>query len=337
MKKTKRQKQYLGWWALFTAVVIILVGIWFPVVDFSYKLIVGWLIIAAAIGIFLGKLGKALGKSYTGIFIDPQRNRVSLSRMQVIVWTLVILSSIAIIMLGRISDAYVYGGEGYNLNCNNGEACNNPVDIEIPTSLIALMGISLTSAVASPFLKKQKMDRSLEEEGDTAARSLAVTSNAPSYTNTFEQSKALDTEEESTSTASEDSATEGQTDEQQTITKSIDKALKLPPKIQSNKDCHGVMVMNKHWRHASMADIFMGEEVSNYHHVDIAKVQNFFFSLISILAYVFAIAHMLQSQDLSNIQALPDFSDGMVTLVGLSHGGYLVDKSFTHASPTKNS
>ncbi len=316
MSTTKKKHQQLGLWAFISILVIMLTGVWIPYMDFEYSLLLGWVIIFVVITIFFARIGQAVEKSAWAILIDPERNRMSLSRLQIIAWTLVVLSSFTIAVLGRTSDAYFNETKGYEVKCIGKAPCNSPLDIRIPTSLLALLGISLGSAVASPYLKKLKTDRTQEEDSNVGKPNTMATrsSSAPkmSYQNTFKETIPEVQEMRGMKEGAEYEAAES----------------------ESTMGHQGVMVKNKNWKNARLADIFMGEEVSNYGHVDLAKVQNFFFSLIAIVAYVFTIGNMLVTQPLVEITALPDFSDGLVALLGLSHGGYLIDKSFTHASPS---
>ena len=74
-------------------------------------------------------IGYACKNIWFGILID-KRNKVSLSRFQMTLWTLVFLSAIFVAIL---------------INIFAGEA--NPLEIMIPAEAWALMGISATSLV----------------------------------------------------------------------------------------------------------------------------------------------------------------------------------------------
>lgn len=82
----------------------------------------------------------------------------------------------------------------------------------------------------------------------------------------------------------------------------------------------------------SFADIFRGDEATNATTVDISKVQMFFFTVAAVIGYVIA----LLSCDLTKSPAdvtvkygayFPAFSAGLVTLIGISHTGYLTVKA----------
>ncbi len=61
--------------------------------------------------------------------------------------------------------------------------------------------------------------------------------------------------------------------------------------------------------------------------IDITKFQNFWFTLILVVAYVAMVgAFFAGLADPSRITQLPDFSLQMVVLLAISHGGYFVGK-----------
>jgi len=88
--------------------------------------------------IFTGLVGHGITGCFLGVLID-ERFKMSLSRMQLFLWTVVILS-------GYLTAALA--------NLSAGQA--NPLSIAVPVQLWALMGISTTSLVGSPLLKSTK-------------------------------------------------------------------------------------------------------------------------------------------------------------------------------------
>jgi hypothetical protein len=78
----------------------------------------------------------------------------------------------------------------------------------------------------------------------------------------------------------------------------------------------------------------MGEEVGTFMYVDIAKVQNFFFTIVAVVAYSVALAAaMSAAAGISKFFAFPDLPAGLIAIISISHGGYLTDKAFTHTTP----
>ncbi len=98
-----------------------------------------WLIIVALFLAFLFVVGHGITGRLQGLLID-ERNKMSLSRLQLVLWTLVILSGLLTVALSNI-------GRGGAM----------PLAIVIPTQVWVLMGISTTSLVGSPLLKSNKM------------------------------------------------------------------------------------------------------------------------------------------------------------------------------------
>jgi hypothetical protein len=97
---------------------------------------------------FAAVIGRIINNRWTGILID-ERNRMSLSRFQIVIWTLIILSAYFTVVAARIS-----AGE------------DDPLAVAIDPSLWALLGISSTSLVGTPLIldsKKKKQVKSYEQ------------------------------------------------------------------------------------------------------------------------------------------------------------------------------
>jgi len=79
---------------------------------------------------------------------------------------------------------------------------------------------------------------------------------------------------------------------------------------------------------ADWSDMFRGDLVSNFQVVDVAKVQMFFFTIVVIFAYGTLIWGLLGQHTLQTdpFVEFPNFSDSLVTLLAISHAGYLVVK-----------
>ncbi len=193
-----------------------------------------WMVGVVALALFAGWLGSTIRGSVWGIFID-RRNTWSLSQFQLSAWTLAGLPLIIATAVWRArSDAV------------------GAWDFKIPGELLALMGISIGSAVTSLVIKSAKDT----QRGDgIAARELSV---------------------------------------------------KNPP----------------------IQDMFAVEEGSTaLKSIDITKVQNFVVTISLLVTYMWiafqAAGDVATGQ---TPQSLPAFSQTMVGLLALSHGGYLVGK-----------
>jgi hypothetical protein len=73
--------------------------------------------------------------------------------------------------------------------------------------------------------------------------------------------------------------------------------------------------------------MFTGEEVGNARHLDLSRIQMFFFTVVTAVTYGGAIAHYFWSQGNAGIHALPSLDASMIALIGISHTGYLAAKA----------
>jgi len=97
-----------------------------------------WLWSLAGMTAFAMVVGVAINKRPAGLIID-NRNRVSLSKLQALAWTLMVLSALATAAIYRIRLGF-----------------EDPVAITIPQELLAAMGISAASLVAAPVVLSLK-------------------------------------------------------------------------------------------------------------------------------------------------------------------------------------
>jgi hypothetical protein len=83
------------------------------------------------------------------------------------------------------------------------------------------------------------------------------------------------------------------------------------------------------WPHEAdsrFSDLFRGEEVSDREHLDLGKVQMFLFTVVLVLGYALAVADML-GDSTAPFTSLPAVDEGVVTLLAISHAGYLAKKA----------
>ena len=100
-----------------------------------------WLLILLLMTSFAVLAGKGITGYWRGILID-NRNRLSLGRLQLLAWTLVILS--ALVTAGLTNSPF---------------GAQAALGIHVPQELWVLLGISTASAVAGPALLAQKRDK----------------------------------------------------------------------------------------------------------------------------------------------------------------------------------
>jgi hypothetical protein len=219
-------------------------------------------------------LGSVISGRALGIFIGS-RNLMSLSRFQMVAWSIVIISGFLTIAFRRI----VLLGNA------------DPFKIAMDPHLWALLGISTASLVGTPLILQNKTTK------DPDPKAVAQTATALQ-------------------------ASGGQVAE-------------TSASIEAHRQ--GNLYVNPSITDARFTDMFEGDEVGNTAYVDIAKVQMFLFTVLTIVAYCFAIYHLLVGLPSKPTDAdlqMPPLSQGFIALLGISHAGYLGSKTADH-TPTK--
>jgi hypothetical protein len=97
-----------------------------------------WLVTLALVAGSFASVGIVIKNRWDGIFIGPQ-NKISLSRFQLVIWTLVVGSGLLTAGLANVS----LGDE-------------TPLNISIPTNVWALLGLGSFTFVASPAILTNK-------------------------------------------------------------------------------------------------------------------------------------------------------------------------------------
>jgi hypothetical protein len=146
LRKDNSEEKFMSskaWWGFVLIVLLpaIIAGGGFGLLEYSTP-ILAWLFILAGMLLFFLIAGQSVSGRFLGCLID-ERNVMSLSRLQLIGWTVLILSVYFTVVLMRI-------------RWNAGIAA---VDIYVDGKLWALMGISTTSLVASPLILSTKTDK----------------------------------------------------------------------------------------------------------------------------------------------------------------------------------
>jgi hypothetical protein len=94
----------------------------------------------------------------------------------------------------------------------------------------------------------------------------------------------------------------------------------------------GIVYANSAKSDARLTDMFQGDEIGNTTHVDLAKVQMFYFTVVSAVVFFAAEFHNLVGN--GDLTRLATLSEGFVAILGISHAGYLGSKSVNH-TPTQ--
>jgi hypothetical protein len=121
-----------------------------------------WIIANLCMIAFLLILGELVCKRPLGLLVN-ERNLMSLSRFQMVLWTLIILSAYFVIAMGRIS-----------------KGTPDPLAVQIDWRLWTLMGISATSLVGSSLINSTKKEKTTaDSETNKTADALVKTNNTP--------------------------------------------------------------------------------------------------------------------------------------------------------------
>jgi hypothetical protein len=108
-----------------------------------------WIFVGFVLLFICGIAGFEFGDTWFGILID-KRNMLSLSKLQVLLWAVLIFSSYIIVAASKMGSGQPY-----------------PFDVEIPEALWLVLGVSIFSFIGSLIIKN---DRSENEELDEAER-----------------------------------------------------------------------------------------------------------------------------------------------------------------------
>ncbi len=109
--------------------------------------LVAWLIIAVLMIVCFVVIGHGTTGLWEGLLIDP-RNKMSLSRLQLFLWTVLVLSAFLTVAMFNIRE----------------DPKANPLDIEVSPEVWGLLGISTTSFVAAGAIKSQKKNLNVDDE-----------------------------------------------------------------------------------------------------------------------------------------------------------------------------
>ncbi len=108
-------------------------AIWLP-----WGLYTSWLVAMVTLAFFTLIIGHGVTGAWKGALVD-ERRKMSLSRLQLLLWTVLILSAFGTIAVARIQQDPV-----------------SAMSIAVPETVWALLGISTTSLIGSPLIKNAK-------------------------------------------------------------------------------------------------------------------------------------------------------------------------------------
>jgi cell division protein FtsL len=109
--------------------------------------LVAWLVIMVLLGVCCVIIGRGTTGLWKGLLIDS-RNRMSLSRLQLLLWTVLVLSAFLTVAMFNIRK----------------DPMADPLNIEVPSQVWGLLGISTTSFVTAAAIKSQKKNLEVTKE-----------------------------------------------------------------------------------------------------------------------------------------------------------------------------
>lgn len=227
-----------------------------------------WLAAAALLLVFVVVAGRQIVGLWRGALVD-QRNKVSLSQFQTLLWTVVVVSALLAAAFHNIRTAQA-----------------DPLNIDVPPELWILLGISASSLVGSGLIKQQKAETTPEPATARLALSKSADVAPDQITAVGNQLIAAD-----------------------------DRVL-----------AKGVLAVNHEPGQSSWLDMFRAEEVGSIGRLDLGKVQMFYFTIIIVFAYSFALGALFVNTT-GKIVGFPPLSQSVIVLLGISHAAYLTNKA----------
>ncbi len=210
----------------------------------------------------LGRHGKGV---WFGTLLNRE-NRLDLARLQLIVWTIILLAAIHVTLVSNLLST-------------------SRLTLTIPAEIWVLLGIDIVTLTSTSIIFGSKR-ASPPPTGREAARHGVL---------------LLSDDHGSQKRVMNDGSTE----------------------------VIGVLVANSEPRAWSWSDLFLGSELGNQRSVDVGKVQMFFLAAIVCTAYSALLIQAFQDTSVP-LESLPGFSGSMLTVIAVSHAGYLTHLAVPH-------
>jgi hypothetical protein len=270
-----------------------------------------WLILLALLVALMLVISHAYTHRWLGLLID-ERNKYSLSRLQMVLWTVIVLSAFITAVLANLQLVQLVTVTG---------AVNPPVVIGEPVGALVL-NVLQDVGIYNPE------DGTIHPDVDVTRLNLAATVRDGQVIY-IPLKGELSTEAVVESDELSDNPTTPlsvQIPSEVWLLLGISTtSLVASPLIKSQS--HDKVVKNQSATEAKISDFFRGEQAGDYMQLDLGKVQMFFFTVIVISAYAIALASMFITRELSAITSLPALDSGVIAMLGVSHAGYLTNKA----------
>lgn len=280
-----------------------------------------WIILLALFVLMTLLLSRTFTRRWLGILIDD-RNKYSLSRLQMILWTLIILSSFMASVLANVQ---------LNLLVLVSGAVEEQKVLYVPSGWLVSDVLRLAGVLV------------YDEETRTDSAIPGVDLSQINLAEPLKDGQVIYVPREGEGLPLPDTLSTEDTD---TVTPTTPLSVEIPsevwillgisttslvasPLIKGQKS--EVIVKNQAASEAKLADLFSGEESGNFNLLDLAKVQLIYFTLIVIGTYMIAVANLFLNTQTA-IGSLPALDGGVVALLGVSHAGYLSNKAVPRSS-----
>jgi hypothetical protein len=340
-------------WCMVTVGMIVLVGI------AGAPTLISWLLFLLLMGVFTGIAADGITGNKHGVLIDD-RNRMSLSRLQMVLWTLLILSAFLAAAINNVRGGY-----------------SKPLNIVIPEAVWMLMGISTTSLVGAPLVLAAKRSQT----PPVSSPSTPPDSPAPTTAGGGPSTPLLGVTPAGSVPGGASGSPPPPVSSRRPLPRSFSSVLRAQGEDPTRMAVEGSVVVKHSPSDASWTDLFKGDEVATVATLDLSKIQMFFFTLVLVLSYAIALGAKFRSVDTARadgetvttpvapatapvapatapvapatapvapatapvvkaatkdpklVDEFPPLDMGFVTLLGISNAGFLVNGAIPRTQP----
>ncbi len=320
-----------------------------------------WLILAGLTAVILWLAGYKANGKWFGVLID-ERRRTSLSRLQIGMWTVLAMSAFLAVALARSKPAALIKPTAEAVAACKAaltedqknqadEFCSSepdPLRIIFPNELLVALGISTLSFAGASLVKTNKRSKralvlisDLEKRKESAAAEhtkarAAFEAADAQYKSKFAEYLAKNPGHTQTQAEQTDVEVEALGATREAAKKKLETAETAKEAAAEEAELAqakvGILKINKSVDEATLGDMFQGNEVGNYNLIDLSKVQMFLFTIAIGVAYSAALVGLFQGNILNPFGVeLPEFSNSLNVLLGISHAGYIATQSVDHS------
>jgi hypothetical protein len=338
---------FLFWGAVVVGIGVFSVQVFGPIVLWGIGILMMIIMLALA--------GREITGRWPGVLIDS-RNKFSLSRLQITLWTIMVLSAYLAVAMPRVAAMI-----GSKPTLNQEQA----LDIRFPEQLILAMGISAVSFAGANMIKSNKESKTIKIEAKSTPEVVGQRRDQAKMEFDDAEQKLLQLAQDETNKKEEldkataelnkatDDAARARHEKRQAMAQTkYDRAMQAKEQAVRDRDAkkkawemaekdfttiteaQGLLPKNADPSEARWFDLLSGEEMGNYKSVAMSKVQMLFFTVIVIATYSAAISSMLRNADMlrtAQSVGFPDFAPSLTALLGISHGTYLSVKTIDHS------